>query len=456
MTPTDVRTAEQARALIVERDLSHVAVGYVDVDGMLRAKLLSREKVLQALDGGLNYCNVVLGWDSADALYDNATASGWHTGFADARVRIVPETCRLLPLDGERPLFLVEMSGAEAAVCPRATLGRVLDRAGELGFDVAAAFEYEFFLFDETPDSVRGKGFRDLRPLAPGPFGYAALRSGAHAELYAGILELCERMGMPLEGLHEESGPGALEAAIAVAEGIEAADRAVLFKTYVKVLAQRRGAMATFMSRWSNDWPGSGGHLHVSLRARDGGASAFHDAGAPDAMSPVMRAFLAGQQALMPELLAMVAPTINSYSRLVPGFWAPTNATWGVENRTCALRVIPGSPGSQRIEYRVAGADANPYLALAAALGSGLWGIEHGLEPGAPTAGNAYELGVRAGPALPATLWEGAQALRGSGAARELFGAGFVEHFAATREWEERAFRGSVTSWELERYFEGI
>ncbi len=456
MEPAAVRTANDARALIAERAPSHVAVGYVDVDGLLRAKLLSREKVLAALDGGLNYCNVVLGWDSADALYDNVTASGWHTGFADARVRIVPETCRLLPLDGDRPLFLVEMTGAEAAVCPRATLGRVLERAGALGFEVAAAFEYEFFLFDETPESVREKGWRDLRPLAPGAFGYSALRSATHAELYAAILELCERMAMPLEGLHEESGPGALEAAIAVDAGMSAADHAAIFKTYLKVLAQRRGAMATFMSRWSNDWPGNGGHIHLSLRAGAGGAPAFHEPGAPDTMSPVMRAFLAGQQALMPELLALVAPTVNSYSRLVPGYWAPTTATWGIENRTCALRVITGSPAAQRIEYRIAGADANPYLALAAALGAGLWGIEHGLEPGAPVTGNAYEQDVADAPALPATLGEAAQALRGSGAARELFGAGFVEHFAATREWEERAFRASVTSWELERYFEGI
>ncbi|HTF35179.1 MAG TPA: glutamine synthetase, partial [Myxococcota bacterium] len=158
----------------------------------------------------------------------------------------------------------------------------------------------------------------------------------------------------------------------------------------------------------------------------------------------------------LPELLALVAPTINSYRRLVPGYWAPTIASWGIENRTCALRVIPGSPKSQRVEYRIAAADGNPYLALAAALGSGLWGIEHGLELGPPVTGNAYSQEASQEGALPRTLWEAAGRLRSSAAARELFGDAFVEHFAATREWEEREFRKHVSDWELARYFEII
>jgi glutamine synthetase len=173
-------------------------------------------------------------------------------------------------------------------------------------------------------------------------------------------------------------------------------------------------------------------------------------------MSERMRWFVGGQQALMPELLAMIAPTVNAYTRLIPGFWAPTAASWGYENRTCALRVIGGSEKSQRVEYRIGAADINPYIALTAAIGSGLWGIEHRIDPGEPIAGSAYEHPFSPEQVLPTTLWEAAQRLRGSEAARELFGAEFVEHYAATREWEEREARKAVTDWQLARYFEII
>ena len=173
-------------------------------------------------------------------------------------------------------------------------------------------------------------------------------------------------------------------------------------------------------------------------------------------MAQEMRWFVGGQKALMPELLAMVAPTVNAYTRLIPGFWAPTAALWGYENRTCALRVIGGSDKSQRVEYRIAAADINPYVALAAAIGSGLWGIAERVEPDAAVEGNAYVLAPPRERSLPSTLWEAAQRLRGSAAARELFGDAFVDHYAATREWEEREARKAVTDWQLARYFEII
>jgi len=213
--------------------------------------------------------------------------------------------------------------------------------------------------------------------------------------------------------------------------------------------------MATFMAKWSRDWPGQSGHIHISLKDASG-KPVFYDAGKPFTMSDTMRWFIGGQQKLMPELLAMIAPTVNSFRRLIPGFWAPTDSTWGVENRTTALRVIPGSAKSQRVEFRIAAADSNPYVILAAALGSGLWGIENKIEPEPAVTGNAYDRKFPARLALPRTLWDAAQRLKASKAARELFGDAFVEHYAATREWEEREFRKHISDWELSRYFEII
>jgi glutamine synthetase len=455
MQPDEVRTTAQARAIVQERNLQHVKVGIFDNDGILRGKYVDREKFFTALDKGIAFCDVVLGWDSNDQQYDNVTFTGWHTAFPDAQVRLLPETCRALPFEGNMLLFLGEFTGTAEDVCPRATLRRVLKRAAGMGYAPSAAAEYEFFLFNETPDSVREKGYRGLKNMTPGYFGYSVLRSSVHAELYQALLQLATDMRMPIEGLHTETGPGVIEAALHYTEALEAADRAALFKTFVKVFAQRRGLMATFMAKWSEKLPGQSGHLHVSLVRKDGSA-AFHDEGKPGTISDELRWFVGGQQQLMPELLAMVASTVNSYSRLVPGFWAPTSATWGIENRTCALRVIQGGRKSQRVEYRIAAADINPYLAIAVAVGSGLWGIEHRIEPDEPITGNAYDRKLPTKRQLPRTLGEAADRLAHSKAAQELFGAPFVAHFAASREWEERQFRRAVTDWELARYFEII
>jgi glutamine synthetase len=455
MQPDEVRTTAQARAIVQERNLQHVKVGVFDNDGILRGKYIDREKFFAGLDKGIAFCDVVLGWDSNDQQYDNITFTGWHTAFPDAQVRLLPETCRALPFEGNMLLFLGEFTGTAEEVCPRATLRRVIKRAADMGYAASAAAEYEFFLFNETPDSVREKGYRGLKNMTPGYFGYSVLRSSVHAEFYQALLQLATDMRMPIEGLHTETGPGVIEAALHYTEALEAADRAALFKTFAKVFAQRRGLMATFMAKWSEKLPGQSGHLHVSLVRKDGSA-AFHDEGKPGAISDELRWFVGGQQQLMPELLAMVAATVNSYSRLVPGFWAPTSATWGIENRTCALRVIQGGRKSQRVEYRIAAADINPYLAIAVAIGSGLWGIEHRIEPDEPITGNAYDRKLPAKRQLPRTLSEAADRLAHSKAAQELFGAPFVAHFAASREWEERQFQRAVTDWELARYFEII
>ena len=281
------------------------------------------------------------------------------------------------------------------------------------------------------------------------------LRTAGQADFYRQLLGVGEGMDFGLEALHEETGPGVIEAAIAVDGGVASADKAALFKTFTKVVAQRNDKMATFMAKWSPDWPGQSGHIHLSLK--DANAKpVFYAAEAPDNISDTMRHFIAGQQFLMPELLSMIAPTVNSFTRLIPGFWAPTEASWGGDNRTCALRSICGSEKAQRVEYRIAAADANPYIAYAAALASGLWGVETKAEPEAPVVGNAYDKKFPKPLAFPATLWESAQRLKSSKMAREWFGDDFVDHFAASREWEEREFRKHITDWEMERYFEII
>jgi glutamine synthetase len=455
-SPKPVTSAREAIAYVRERDLPFVRVGVFDVDGVFRGKYMSRDKFESAVEKGFGFCDVVLGWDSNDQLYDNVKVTGWHTAYPDASVRLLPETMRLIPFEDDLPLFLGEFDGQWEGVCPRGTLRRVLARAKDMGFAVKAAAEFEFFLFEETPHSVREKRYRDLRNITPGFYGYSMLRSSVHADFYRDLLDLGVKMDFEIEGLHTETGPGVLEAAIGVDDALKAADKAALFKTYTKVLAQKRGWMATFMAKWSRDWPGQSGHLHSSLVDVKKGQPVFHDASKPHSMSDVMRWYVGGQQQLMPELLAMVACTVNSYTRLIPGFWAPTDAAWGVENRTTALRVIPGSPKSQRVEYRIAAADINPYVALAAAIGSGLWGIENRIEPGEPIQGNAYEVKMPKSRALPRTLWEAAQRLKASRPARSLFGDAFVEHYAATREWEEREFRKAITDWEMDRYFEII
>lgn len=455
MDVRNVKTTDDVLKLVKERNPGNIKVGVFDVDGVMRGKYMSQKKFLSALKKGFGFCDVVLGWDINDQLYDNVTYTGWHTGYPDAPVRILPETCRELGFENNTLFFLGEFYNQAEAVCPRGTLRRVCERARDMGYEVFSAFEYEFFVFSENAHSIREKHYRDLKAMAPGYFGYSNIRNSVGSDFYQELWAACEQLDLPLEGLHEETGPGVMEGAITVDTAVNAADKAAMFKTFVKIIAQKHDLLATFMAKWSPNWPGQSGHIHMSLKGENGEA-VFFDPDAPDGLSRTMRHFIAGQQQLLPEMLAMVAPTINSYRRLIPGFWAPTEASWGIDNRTCALRAIPGSPDSQRVEYRVAAADANPYIILAAALASGLWGIENKAELTEPVKGNAYDQTFPEELKFSADLWDAAQRLKKSEAARDWLGDAFVDHFAATREWEVREFRKHISMWELDRYFEII
>ncbi|MBL4789286.1 MAG: glutamine synthetase [Kordiimonadaceae bacterium] len=441
--------------LIKRGHLPYIKVGVFDIDGVLRGKYVGHDKAISALENGFGFCDVVLGWDIHDQLYDNAEFTGWHTGYPDVNVRLLSETFRRLPFEDSIPFVLGEFTDRAEAICPRGLLRRVIEKANKMGFRASAGCEFEFFVFDETPDTVREKRYHNMKSITPGNFGYSMLRSGVHNAFHRKLLDTFRLTGIELEGLHTETGPGVIEAAIRVDDVLAAADKASLFKTFTKIIAQQEGWMATFMAKWSKDVPGQSGHIHLSLQDKDGN-SAFYDPKSEHGISETMRHFIGGQQALMPDLLSMYAPTVNSFRRLVPGFWAPTVATWGIENRTCALRAILGGEKSHRVECRVPGADINPYIAIAAALASGLYGIAKKLEPDDPVNGNAYDQTFANERQLPHSLWDAADRFKHSFAARGLFGDEFVDHYAATREWEVREFRKAITDWELERYFEII
>ncbi len=442
---------------IKDNQIKNVKLAIVDMDGVLRGKYMSTKKFLASIDKGFEFCNVVFGWDSNDTLYKKDSFTGWQDGFKDATASIDTASFRLLPTEDNRSIIcLADFSENKAsAVCPRSILKKIIQRLDNQGLKASAALEYEFFLFNETPQSLRDKNYNDLIPMTPGNFGYSVLRNSTHANFYHEIMQLCEEMGMPLEGLHTETGPGVLEAAIEYSDALRAADNGVLFKTFLKVWAQKNEMIASFMAKWSADYPGQSGHIHISLQNKEGKAI-FYDRNKKDNMSDKMRWFIGGQQKLMPELLAMVASTCNSYTRLIPGFWAPTTASWGVDNRTCALRAIPGGENSQRVEYRISAADINPHLALAAALGSGIWGIENKIEPTKPIQGNAYDVSMSKEFLLPRNLSQAAKQFKSSAVARDLFGDTFVDHYAHTRLWEDDQQQAAITDWQLKRYFEII
>ena len=471
MAEGEDRSLDEVFQGYAERGARAAMLGLADIDGVLRGKFVSLDKLKSLLGHGGSFCDCVFGWDVEDELYEHAPdaswqgVTGWDTGFPDTDYRLLTGTERRLP-GSEAPFFLGEFASdaGDHPACPRSLLRRVLARAAAQGLVAQCGFEYELFVFKETPDSARAKGYRGLTPVTPGNFGYSVLRAATQAGLFQDLVAHCSDFRLPLEGLHCETGPGVWEAALAGADALEAADRAVLFKTFAKAFFQQREMMATFMAKWSMDYPGQSGHFHFSFHRAPSNGEGSREA--PPASSTnifagndvpdTARWALGGLMRHTPALLPMLAPTVNSFTRLVKGAWAPTASTWGVENRTAAFRFIPGSAARQHIECRVGGADGNPYLVAAAALGAALLGIEQRIEPGAPVQGNAYDAADELPPEsrFPPTLRESAERFKASEAARELFGNTFVDHFAATRLWESQRSERFVNDWQLGRYFE--
>jgi len=451
-------TEKQIIDYVKNHPAGKVKLAITDIDGIMRGKYISTEKFLGIVEGNLGFCDVVFGWDAGDVAYDNNSYTGWHSGYPDAKAILDLGTFRKIPWENDLPFFLGEFITDDRSaleICPRQLLKKVIGEAEKAGYISYFSQEFEWFNFAETPQSLTDKNFAKLTPLTPGMFGYSILRSSYRNDFFTSLYDGMKKLGVPLEGLHTETGPGVYEAAIAYSGILEAADRAVLFKTGTKEIAYQNGIIATFMAKFNENLPGCSGHVHQSLWDKKSSKNLFYDAKDKDNMSELMRSYIAGQLYCLPFILPMIAPTINSYKRLVEGAWAPTTLTWAVDNRTVALRALPGSSKATRLETRVVGSDSNPYLAMAACLASGLYGIKNKMKLKQPaTKGNGYR--DLSNGSLPRNLWDATQAMKESKVAKELFGDKFVTHFTQTREWEWKQFAKVVTDWELKRYLEII
>ena len=453
-----IRGREDALKLIESRAVARVYVAVCDLQGQLRGKSVSRDKFLAFLDRGFASTPILAAADFTDVIHP-VTINDAATRMGEGLAGVIPESCREIPWEAEdrNLLFLAEMKDDSAAIDPRVIYRQMEDRARTQGFRPQHSCEYECSLLRETHESIHAKGFRDLELATRDANLYGIWRQSADAEFWREFVSAMECLGIDIDACHWELAAGAMEAVMHYEEGVRAADNAIIFKAFAKAFARRRGMLLTFIARFSHATAGHSGHVHISLRGQAGEA-VFFDGNAEGNMSRAFQQFIGGLQQALPELALMLLPNINSFRRFGPSAWSfdPRYCLWGIDNRTVPLRVIPGGPDELHLEVRIPGADSNPYLALACVLGAGLRGIEQDIEPTEPFTGSAFK-SSRKFPrrlALPQHFADAIERFRGSGLARELFGAEFVRIFAETRSCQEREFRDKVSEWELRRFLE--
>ncbi len=452
---------ERVARLIEEHGIETVKVGGPDLEGVYRGKRMLAGPFLAAVRGhGVAQCDCLFGWDIAEELIPGLRFTGWQTGFPDMVMRPDLRTFAIVPWEDRTASVVCDFAtetGEPAFIAPRTVLRRVVERARAMGFAPMTASELEFRIFRETPQSVRAKRYEDLTPLSPGMSCYSVYRASGDEFVLSDIRRLMDGYGVTIEGYNREHGQGMYEVNLRYAGAMTAADQTMLYKNGVKEICAVHGLMASFMAKWDHREDGTSGHFHTSLWDLAGETNRFADPAAPHGMSATMRHFLGGLLATLPDFLLLLAPVVNSYKRFVAGTWAPTTRTWGIENRTASIRVVPGHDSrSTRIEHRVPGSDANPYLVAAAVLAGGLHGIERRIEPGDPISGNAYDLPIAPAERLPRSLEEAVDRFLASPLPREYLGEDFVHDYAVTRAWEAAEARRIVSAWERERYFEMI
>jgi glutamine synthetase len=447
---------ETLRAAIGSGEIDTVLVCFPDLQGRLLGKRVTGRYFLEEGHKALHVCDYLLALDMDMEPVPGYQAASWALGYGDMAFRPDLATLRRIPWLPATALVLGDCQdhhGQPVPHAPRSVLKRQIERARAMGFTVMMGSELEFYLFDETYRSAEQKGFRNLVTAGSYIEDYHILQTTKEEEVIRAIRNGMEGAAIPVEFSKGEWGPGQEEINLRYAEALEMADRHTVYKNGVKEIAHLHGKAVTFMAKWNYDLAGSSCHIHSSLWDAASGEPVCHDPGQPDGMSAIFRHYLAGQLALSREMTYFLAPTINSYKRFQAGTFAPTKAVWGFDNRTLGYRVVGAGP-SLRAECRIPGADVNPYLAFAATIAAGLYGIEQKLELEPPVAGNAYE--DRTLREVPKTLREALALLDGSKALREGLGTGVVEHYLHTGRWEQFEYDRRVTDWELKRNFERV
>ncbi|KAI5124576.1 hypothetical protein M0805_003095 [Coniferiporia weirii] len=453
----------------------------VAVDGILRGKIMSKDKFLSASSDGFGFCSVIFGWDIHDQVYSHELLiSNKNNGYRDIIASIDLSTYRRIPWEGNIPFFLVSFLDPDTkeplCVCPRNTLWKVVKKAETKGWDCFAGVEYEYFQFNETPNTLAEKKFMNLQPLTTGMHGYSLLRTQLNNEYFQDLFDESIKFGIHIEGHHTETGPGVYETALAYTNALRMADNANLFKYLAKSVGMKRGVVPSFMAKPWGNLPGCSGHIHVSLRDSSGknifGVSEeqLKNGGRKGAkyddlkyVSQECEWFLGGVLDGVTDVMPALVPTINGYKRLVGGeqYWAPNAVTYGYDSRAASIRVISPpsvSPAATRLEIRITGADMNAYFALSAIFLLGLRGIEKQLNPGPPLSHFVSEDRENGRIKMLSTSLERAtiEMMKPGSIAREesVFGDDFVEHFGGTRQHEVKLWNEAVTNWEVERYLE--
>jgi glutamine synthetase len=442
--------------LVEAGDIDTVIVAFSDMQGRLMGKRVSAAFFAdQVAEEGAECCNYLFAVDVDMNTVKGYAMAGWDSGYGDMVMRPDLSTLRRIPWLPGTALVLADLlwhDGRPIEPAPRRVLTRQLDRLRQHGLRAYVATELEFMVFDDTYRQAWANGYRDLTPASDYNLDYAVMASSRMEPLLRDIRQHMQGAGLHWEAVKGECNLGQQELGFGYDEALVTCDNHGIYKNGAKEIADQHGKSLTFMSKY-DEREGNSCHIHMSLTSVDGSA-VFADDNEPFGMSPMFRNFVAGQLATLRELTLCYAPNINSYKRFADRSFAPTAVAWGLDNRTCALRVV-GHGDSMRVECRVPGGDVNQYLAVAALIAGGLHGIEHELPLPEPCSGNAYQRADDDDSGrLPGTLAEAAALFEASAVARQAFGDAVVDHYVNTAHVEMAAFNKTVTDWERVRGFE--